>query len=636
MISGFGLIPSRLRALLLRVGMAAMTWGLAHATPSAQPALRGPHDLHDPRPRWDVRWDGGPATARVGSRVVGRNLSSPWRSPRLRPGQVLTLQTPQALHEIPLHHLTSPVDLARWSGPGLRGAWVVDIAPSPRGPWIATAGGGAGWWDGERWHHLDRRHGLPSSTLTAIDIVGGHRWFGSREGLTHLDPDGRSRTLPLPVDQLAADAAGVWVLSDGQVFRITDPTAGLPEPAVTGCASLLTWQGEAVASCPQVVRLPSGRSVPELRGLPDHVIGLVPRADGAWAITASGLHQLVNGRLITDRTPAIVGARDLLRIGDSLLLVDASEALIRIDREGRTHEVTSVHGLPSPRALRLAPGPRERTAWVGTRRGLALVEENGDTIGLPLAPLAVGRGACAVHPTRQGVALLSDDGPVFLGRRPPRNADAFAAAAGPGTVALLHHQDHWLALRDDALFVLRKDGQLRRLPTGSARALDLQAAGEAVAVVLQEGLRAWLPGATVLSAQDGPSYLHGARVHPRLTLVWDHQTLQRLPPVAWTVRAEALDVWSVGTGWWVTTPQGMRALHQDGTWQPLDAPVPPLTSIVPTPTGPWGLTLRGTPQPFQHPGPSIRPTLPDARRLRAWPGGVAVLSDHGATLWRMP
>ncbi len=536
----------------------------------------------------------------------------------------------------------TPRMLAGLAGPGLRGARVTDIAPTPRGPWVATDGGGAAWWDGTTWAHLDARHGLPSDHLTQVEVVGPVRWFASEDGVVRIDPEGGRATWWLPVDDLRADAAGAWVLSEGAVRRLPDGDGPVGPAVLEDCSALMDWQGETVAACPFVVRLPGGSRLPELAGLPPDVTDLVPRRGGAWAITRSGLRSLVDGAATDPGFPAIAGAVDLQRVGRSLFVVDGSGALIRVDGDGLAHEVTEADGLPSALTTTLAPGPREGTAWVGTHRGLALVEEDGAVSGLPLSPLAVGRGARAVVRLAKGAAVLTDDGPVFLGRRAPRGWEAFAVAVGPGARDLVQAGETWLGLRDEAVFVLTKRGDLTRMPTGSRRAIGLfptvAHGGRSVVVALREGVRAWVPGATTLGARAFPGDWRGWNLSRGGLVGWDDALVTSVGEDGWTRRGPAHDVAFAGTGWWVSDDRGVHWIDADGTRiETISDDGPDRLFLVPGDRAAlWGLS-HGVPTLLHRertPPGAVAPSLPEALRVQVWPDAAALLSPDGVTILR--
>lgn len=629
--------PVALIAALL-IGPAVATAGEADPDTGVhvEPVVAQARDLHDHKPRWRLSWPAGPRVVRLGDRVLTRDATRSLTTPRLAPGTVLTVEGPDVREDVVLEHLVGPRALATLSGPGLAGARVVDVEPTARGPWVATDGGGAAWWDGEAFRALDARHGLPSDRVLHVSVSAQTRWFATDRGLVRAASDGTLTAFDLVADDLAADAAGAWVLADGEVWRVDAVGASVVGPVQGGCTALLDWHGETVASCPEVVRLPGGTPVPELLGLPPGVTGLVPRRDGAWAITPSGLHQLVDHVLVDETTPAIAGAVDLLRVGSSLMIVDVSGALLRLDPDGVLQELRQVDGLPSDVVLSLAPGPREGTAWVGTDRGLALVEEDGDAVSLPLAPLAVGRGARRVLPHKRGAVVLSDDGPVWLGDRPPRGWDAFAVAAAEHPLDLLAVGDHVLALTEHALIVLGPKGAIERFPTGSWRPLGLLGAADAAAIVLQEGLRAWIPGARQLSSRDGAGTWRGASISAGGTLLWHDAGVTRLGVGGWSAEVGVQDLAFAGAGWWVTTPRGMRWLDTEGEVGPRLPDVPPLRGLRPLGGAFAGLDPDGrlwtlTPSGLAAPGPAF---LPTASALDPWGAGLALRSQAGATLWR--
>ena len=453
-------------------------------------------------------WTAAAAAEPVGPVVAQAPVHRAWRG--LLPLVVVDDATPpsrigRAAPGAPTDHGLAPRVLgpdwfAAASGSGLRGATVTSIAATARGPWVGTDGGGVAWWNGSAWRHLGVVHGLPSARVWAVAVDGAVRWFASDAGILRLDGVGVRTTVDLIADDLLADADGAWVLAEGAVRRVD--ADGVVGPVIRdGCSALLDLGGTPVASCPDILAIPSGAPVPGLGAIPVAPRALVPRRGGAWAATAWGLLASVDDAPVDAPAGLPAPILDALRVGEGLMVAAGDGGLWSIPPGDTPRAVRAPDGLPGTRVDRLAAGPTPWTAWAGTDRGVALVDARGDATPLPLAPLAAGRGVRDVVAARRSLAVATDDGLAWIGPRPPRGWGALAAAAGDDATALALTTSGWFALLPDAVLYLGPRGTLARLRT-DAPTRSLHAVGLATVVVTDAGVRAWWPGATMLSSRD--------------------------------------------------------------------------------------------------------------------------------------
>lgn len=498
--------PANHRALLIGVAL-AMTGTTASAAPTVEPArVERVEQAERARARWLLRWEGEPASIEVASdggwQLLAADAVSPYTTEPL-PGSVrfrLTLADGVA-HELTGHRLWTPADVASWSGPGLRGAEVTALAPSSIGLWVATRSGGAALWQDQRWRHLDHRDGLPHDALHDLALRERERWVAHPTGVTRISGDGTLKHWEIPggAARIAVEPERVWALTDEGVMRLTDDGAELilREP---GCEDLVQDEvGAWLVVCDDALKLPSG--LPALT-VPEGVAlrAIVPRTDGAWIATADlGLLLRIGADVVPSWTPPEGALTDAIRLDLGMLLAAGAGGLWHATSDETPTRLTTSHGLPGGDALLLASGPRVAVAWLGTTRGVALVQRDGTAVALPLAPLPADVEVRDVAPVRGGAGVASALGLVWLGGRPPAGWASLVAAAGPEAHALFLDRDEgWWALAGEVAFHLDPDGEVHRWPLGAAAIAGAPFA-DGVALATAEGLRAWSPGATRLS-----------------------------------------------------------------------------------------------------------------------------------------
>lgn len=446
-----------------------------------------------------VHWQGG--SARV-ERWTGRrwalldaNAASPYRTRPLPAGTtVRVLRGAKELGRGEDDGCWWPVDVAAWSGPGLRGARVTALDAQPGRLTAGTAGGGIAAWDGERWSHLSPRLGGVHSVSGLARGEDG-LWIGGAEGLR-----GPGVSWPHePVDELLWSGGTLWMLSDGRLGAWRD---GAPEwLSPRGCAGLVQDEhGDAVVSC-------GGRGLvlPDLThdrrpGAHLPLAGVALRRDGTWAAGRDGalLHITQEGASEAWRAPS-GRLHGIARAGDGFVVAAGDDgAWLHGGRDAiRMGPAAGVLGGWAGAAV---PGPASSKAWLGTDRGVHLVTAGGTGTSLPLAPLAAGVPIRAVVPYPGGTAVVATDAEVrFLGKRPPKGFELLSAAVveqvtdlardATGGLWVLGRRHAWRLDPAGRLRVFRLDGEARAI----------SAVGRWLAVATADGLRFWTEGATVLS-----------------------------------------------------------------------------------------------------------------------------------------
>jgi len=303
---------------------------------------------------------------------------------------------------------------------------VVDLDATEGAVWVATNGGLAQVQEGRVTHTWGHRDGLPDDYTQAVYADRDAVWAGTYRGLA----------------QVRGDAVSIVL-------------------APWSCFSLLRGPDQRVWVGYKGLRgLPDGEPIegvdPALR-----VFDAVPLLRGVWlASDEQGLLWLEDGVVTPVFVPeggAVYGIADL----PTGVMVAAGDDGVWQRVEGSwVHHGVDV-GLPSPVANTVALGPRDK-AWVGTDRGIALLDPAGRASALPLAPLAAGVAVQHVAQGRAGFAVAAEDGLVWLGRRPPRGWTSFAAAAGAPVHRLLTLGREWWAITDDAAFHLDPRGRVAR------------------------------------------------------------------------------------------------------------------------------------------------------------------------------
>lgn len=530
---------------VLGQGLAAPPEGLS---PSIRPALGDdPTARHTEADALTLTWNGGPAriwrVEGVSRILLADRTTSPHRLPPLPRGTRLQVETEDGRtgHTV-AWAVWRPADVAAWAVDGGLRAPPTDLAATPGALWATTDGAGLARWDGQRWHHGGVRAGLPSSRLAALEVSGDQRFVAHDLGVSRITPDGTVTTWPLDggARDLALYEDTLWVLSPEGLVTLAPGSGAPPERALrqSGCTHWLpTGPGEP----PWAVCDAGLRAVPDLSraALPAELrpVAWIERVDGAWvADPVQGLlRHTADGLVPWEGAPPDGRDRGVslaARVGDGLVLADGAGRPWRLAPDGLAEILTPGDGLPPGPVQTLGPSELPRRAWIGTPRGVALLNAAGTATPLPHARLAEGVPVHAVVPHRRGVGLAHEGGLTWLGRHRPRGWDALAAAVGPEALDLVQGPaGDWWSLSPQAAFRLDRRGRLSRWDLHH-RGRALATAGAEVMVATDHGLRWWVSGARML----GPASLApAAALHTdRAGLVWalsdDRRTLTRLHP----------------------------------------------------------------------------------------------------------
>ncbi|MBT3221277.1 MAG: hypothetical protein HN348_19515 [Proteobacteria bacterium] len=230
----------------------------------------------------------------------------------------------------------------------------------------------------------------------------------------------------------------------------------------------------------------------------------------------------------------------------------------------RRHQYSLADGLPSPVANVVIEAHNHKI-WVGTDRGVALLNPNGFASPLPLAPMAANIPVVDVLPHQSAKAVASDDGIVWLGKHPPNGWTSLVAAVGPYPLRILRSDADWWVLGETDLFQLDGRGNVHRwLVAGTP--IDATLQGDKVVVAVAEGLFWWVPGAKVLSPIsriDGGVRSIASDPALGLWVASEDRVLLSKRDESWAVR-EPLAIATSNKGVWVASAEGLLRLDSEG------------------------------------------------------------------------
>ena len=627
----------------VRAGIAAPV-----ATVLAAP-VAGPAAVTADRLRLRVSWTGG-GTGRVevqdGARW--RPAAAPGASPATtRPlpvgAQVRVVVGDAASDPVHAPGIWTPADVAAWSGTGLRGATVLGLDVQDDHLWVASAGGGIAAWDGHAWTGWDRRSGLPSDVAYGIDAAPGGTWVATQGGAVRLADGTIARTWTagdgLPASAVrAVRIAGhaTWIATDRGLARIDGDTV---RTVLTGaCQALMDAPtGPGVwAACPRLVT-PDGTPIPGA-GADLAVLDATPGPKGPWIATAAhGLLRLVEGVAFPEWRP-VHGEVDALAPTSAGLVAAAGPDGVWQRRAAGWVRHGLSEGLPSTAAWSVIPGPPDKV-WVGTGRGAALLDLSGRATALPLAPLPADEPVAGVVPARHGLAVAAEDGPVWLGDRPPRGWSALVAAVAGPPAALERVGDDWWVLDGASALHLDARGHLERwrLP---ARGTALAPTAKSVALATADGVQIWLPGATQLSPAVPVIGVRAIRTGWGGGLwIAGRDAVVRLGPSgphAWRDVAGPRDVATTPSAAWVAADGGLYRIDARGEAKSasLDWKAGAFVAVATWDDAVWAAGADGRvwgPNPAHPVAVDLARLAPGVRveALRAVPEGVWVATDAG-------
>jgi hypothetical protein len=453
-----------------------------------------------PQP-WVVTWIGGEADVLLrtasGEQALALHATPPVSLASLAPGATVVVRSAAGEGAAVAWPLWSPADVAAWSGPGLRGRSIADLAFHDGELWVATRGGGLGRWDGTAWRHADRRSGLPSERGAAVAIDGEARWWGDAIGALRFTPEASTAwALPGGVRGVALlpDGSALASTGDGVVRLHGDVASRL---TAVGCADVLPDPaGGWLVPCAEATwHLPSAAADAEVG---PGLVGAVPRAGGRYLAYPGGVDIALDGaRSAWWTAPPGVAVTGLAVLDGALLaLTDPGPAWL-LSEDGAA-SLRAVDGVPGRAGQAVAPGPAPGKLWLGTDAGVALVNADGVGTPLPLAPLPAGDPVAGLQPWKRSLGVAGPTGLVWIGPGAPRGFDQLAAAVGPAPRDVLRDaHGGWWAAAGSAAWRLHR-GELTRLDL-DAPVRQLVRAGERVAFATDDGVRLWIPGATMPS-----------------------------------------------------------------------------------------------------------------------------------------
>lgn len=316
-----------------------------------------------------------------------------------------------------------------------------DFAQDAQGTiWVATTAG-VHRVDADRLHAVARSPLLAQSLLARPDGL----WVGAR-GAIHRYKDDRWQALPLPQDAATA-IVNALVDAHGRLWAAT--TMGLFVHSSQG------WQ--RFDGAPQFART----SVDML---------YLDRDANLWAGGDAGIARIRDGRLVAFVAPtepgAIAGVRTAFEDREGGLWMGSQwEGLTRLGSSW-TRRYSVAEGLGDPIVWSLSADPDGRRIWVGGNDGLGVLEDDRVREVVPASALPHPQAYNLLAEadriwvgTRRGLAVVELSSGRVSGVRQPKVFEPLAASQINGIVRL-DNQDLWIATTD-GLYRLR-EGRLRR------------------------------------------------------------------------------------------------------------------------------------------------------------------------------
>ena len=378
------------------------------------------------------------------------------------------------------------------SEPGLPGIWIRALHLARDGRlWIGTYKGvtvydGTGFTpvpalDARRWPALEV-NAFAEDASGQVWVASGGGVFRARAGRLHPVPGS-----PALAQSLLARDDGLWVGTRGAVHRLRGDdwlVQTLSDDAASAAVNrLVGTQGRLWAATTLGLFVHDGsgwhRSVaaPQLAQAPVDLL-YADRQGNLWAGGDAGLSRLRNGR-----ETAFVGATDAGGIAglrtafqdreNNLWFGSQWEGLTRI-RDSWTRRYSMPEGLNDAVVWSLAPDPDQRRIWVGGNDGVSLLEDGRFTLVAPGDALPHPHGYNLLAEadrlwigTRRGLAVIEHQGPRAGQLQLPALFAPLAAAQINGIVRS-SDGDLWIAT-SEGLYRLR-NGHLRRYGQGDGLA----------------------------------------------------------------------------------------------------------------------------------------------------------------------
>ena len=455
--------------------------------------------------------------------------------------------------------------------PALAGIWVRALHAGRDGRlWIGTYKGLAvhdgrtfqpvAASDPDRWPSLDI-HAL-------AEDAQGQVWVATQAGVFEVRGDTLHHVAGSPEPALSlAWADGRWAV--GSRGAVHYPGSGgwqhdaLPAPAGDPPVNRLVhahgrlWAATAAGLYVQADDTFAPAGLPGLHGVPVDLL-LADDDGNLWAGGDVGLARIRRDGLAEFVPSDGPGGIPGLRVGledreGNLWLGSQWEGLTRL-RDGWTRRYGSAEGLPGPIVWSVAPDPDGRRTWVGMNDGVSVFEDGrfttvatGDALPHPQGYNLLAEADRLWIGTRRGLAMIDHAGPDAGRVRQPEWADALAGRQVNGLVR--DAQGHLWIATGDGLF--EHDGRSLRQWTAEDGLDDAR-----VRFVLPDG-----PLGLLVGSQTGVFAFDGARFTRRsgLTDGLDITAMQRLSDGRLVVGALSEAVYFEHDGRWhrLSADEGM-------------------------------------------------------------------------------
>ena len=312
----------------------------------------------------------------------------------------------------------------------------------------------------------------------------GQLWVATAAGLFQI-LDGRMQPVagsPASTQSLLSRADGLWVGTSGAVYRLAGTrwhAMPLPvESRSSTAGALVETQGRVWVATPQGLDFYSAAGWRRFTDMPAKAkapmeLLYADRDGNLWAGTDIGLARIRDGKLVEYIDAKGPGGIAGLRAGfedreGNLWLGSQWESLTRL-HDSWTRRYSLAEGLNDPIVWSLARDPDQRRIWVGSNNGLSVLENGritqvvaGQALPDPHAYNLLAEADRLWIGTRRGLVLIDHQGPHAGAVQQPAMLAPLAALQINGIVAGADGE-HWIA-SSDGLFrlyanALRRYGQ---------------------------------------------------------------------------------------------------------------------------------------------------------------------------------